>query len=186
MMHSRISIACDLTNQSPPNLRSIYPPPIALLQYTSTTTRLWLLPRHHALVLRRNMASAEIQQALGHSTTFEPLQAVETKVASSSSKAHNVSTKLNYYKDPGDGSAPEPAYVGRPETYDRPTEPFDVVVQDIRGQEDQYTLDKNGFQIYRHTSVEKDFASDEQIKAVYYPETEQLLKDAYGSFHFLH
>ena len=131
------------------------------------------------------MASADIQQPQGHSTTFEPLQA-KTEVASSgpTSKVHNVSTKLNYYKDPGDGSEPHPTYVGKPETYERPVESFDVVVQDIRGQEDQYTLDKNGFQIYHHKSVEKDFLDDAQIKDVYYHETEQLLKDAYGPSYF--
>ena len=126
------------------------------------------------------MASAEIQQPQGHSTTFEPLQA-KTEVVSSAptSKVHDVSTQLHYYKDPGDGSEPAPSYVGRPETYERPYDPHNVVVQDVRGEEDRYTLDKNGFHIYRHKSVEKDFLDDEQIKAVYYPETEQLLKDAY-------
>ena len=42
----------------------------------------------------------------------------------------------------------------------------------------RYTLDSHGFQIYPHTSKEKDFVDDEKIKAEYYPETEQLLKDA--------
>ena len=42
----------------------------------------------------------------------------------------------------------------------------------------QYTLDSHGFQIYPHAATEKDFVDDEQIKAGYYPETEQLLKDA--------
>ena len=128
------------------------------------------------------MASAAIQQsAQGHSTTFEPLHA-KTEVVTSAPKSkevHDVPTQLNYYKDPGDGSEPAPTYVGKPETYERPFEPLDVVVQDIRGREDQFTLDKNGFQIYRHESQEKDFTDDDQIKAVYYPETEQLLKDAY-------
>jgi len=128
------------------------------------------------------MASAAIQQpSQGHSTTFEPLHA-KTEVATSVPKSqdvHDVPTKLNYYKDPGDGSGPAPSYVGKPETYERPYESLDVVVEDIRGREDQFTLDKNGFQIYRHESEEKDFTDDDQIKSVYYPETEQLLKDAY-------
>ena len=127
------------------------------------------------------MASAAIQQpAQGHSTTFEPLHA-KTEVATSAHKSkevHDVYTKLNYYKDPGDGSEPAPTYVGKPETYERPFEPLDVVVEDIRGREDQFTLDKNGFQIYRHQSKEKDFIDDDQIKSAYYAETEQLLKDA--------
>ncbi len=35
------------------------------------------------------------------------------------------------------------------------------------------------FQFHRHTATEKEFADDDQIKASYYPETEQLLKDVY-------
>jgi len=54
-----------------------------------------------------------------------------------------------------------------------------AAVRDIRGEQDNYTLDKNGFQIFIQESVEKDFLDDEQIKAQYYPETEQLLKDAF-------
>ena len=122
------------------------------------------------------MASAAVQQPSGHSTTFEPLS-VNTK-ASSSTK-HDVSTTLNYYKDPGDGSEPAPAYVGKAETFERPTEQLDVVVHDIRGEEEKYTLDGAGFQIFPHKSAEKDFLDEEKIKAEYYPEVEQLLKDAY-------
>jgi hypothetical protein len=61
--------------------------------------------------------------------------------------------------------------------YERPVQPLDVTVNDIRGEEQNYTLDKNGFQIVHHTSVEKDFVDDEQIKTRYYPEVEQVLKD---------
>lgn len=56
--------------------------------------------------------------------------------------------------------------------------PQEVVVRDISGDESNYTLDSHGFQIYGHTSQEKAFEDDEKIKAEYYPETEQLLKDA--------
>jgi len=119
------------------------------------------------------MASATIQPQSGHSTTFEPLTTVPT-----GSTKHHVQTQLNYYKEAEDGSPPEPTYVGRPETYERPSEPLDVTVNDIRGEVEKYTLDNNGFQIYNHTSTEKDFLDDDKIKADYYAETEQLLKDA--------
>lgn len=66
----------------------------------------------------------------------------------------------------------------RPETYFRPTFPLKVTVTDITGNEPNYTLDSHGFQLYHHTSKEKDFLDDDKIKAEYYPETEQLLKDA--------
>ena len=60
----------------------------------------------------------------------------------------------------------------------RPHVSQQVTVHDIAGEEDRYTLDSHGFQIYPHESKEKDFLDDEKIKAGYYPETEQLLKDA--------
>lgn len=64
------------------------------------------------------------------------------------------------------------------QTYERPHTALPVTVHDISGEEEKYTLDSHGFQIYKHLSLEKDFLDDEEIKASYYPETEQLLKDA--------
>jgi hypothetical protein len=171
MMHSRESIACDLTNHNPHYLQSIYLRP--------TTSHLRLSIEEHA---SPKMAYSVIQQSQGHPTTFEPPDN-QTQIASSATpfQPHHVATTLNYYKDPGDGSEPHPSYVGKPDTYQRPSETLDVTVHDIRAHEDRYSLDKNGFQVYRHVSVEKDFVDEEQIKAQYYPETEQLLKDAYAS-----
>jgi hypothetical protein len=124
------------------------------------------------------MASTAVHGPSGHQTSFEPLDVkVQTTTVIQPVKPHHVNTSLNYYKAAEDGSPPHPSYVGKPETYERPSEPLEVTVHDIRGQEHEYTLDKNGFQIYPHESKEKDFLDDEQIKAVYYPETEQLLKD---------
>ncbi len=39
--------------------------------------------------------------------------------------------------------------------------------------------DHRCFQIHRHTSSEKDFLDDDQIKAADYAEHEQMLKDVY-------
>ncbi|KAL3440523.1 amino acid permease-domain-containing protein [Aspergillus insuetus] len=63
----------------------------------------------------------------------------------------------------------------------QPIETIPVTIHDISGHELEYTLDGNGFQYYYHESAEKEFVDDEQIKKVYYPETEQLLKDATGA-----
>lgn len=93
-------------------------------------------------------------------------------------KPRDVTTTLNYFKDNEDGSPPAPSYVGRPETNIRPIIPTKTIVYDIRGTESQYTLDTKGFQIVSHVSKEKDFQDDEQIKKIYYPETEELLKKA--------
>jgi len=52
-----------------------------------------------------------------------------------------------------------------------------VVIHDISGEESKYTVDSHGFQYVNHESKEKDFVDDKKIKAEYYPEVEQLLKD---------
>ena len=124
------------------------------------------------------MAQAAVQQSGSHATSFEPLTAQLKGSSATQQEKHHVQTTLNYYKAAADGSPPAPTYVGKPETYERPTQPFDVTVTDIRGDEQNYNLDKNGFQIHRHSSIEKEFVDDDQIKAQYYPEVEQLLKDA--------
>jgi hypothetical protein len=62
-------------------------------------------------------------------------------------------------------------------TSERPHAPHAVTIHDIAGDEDKYTLDSHGFQFVKHESKEKDFLDDAQIKAAYYPEVEQLLKD---------
>ncbi|KAI1098326.1 amino acid permease-domain-containing protein [Jackrogersella minutella] len=80
-----------------------------------------------------------------------------------------------------DGTAITPTYTDKPETYERPVASHPVHITDVRGHESEYTLDGNGFQYVSHVAQEKDFEDDEHIKAVYYPETEQLLKDVTGA-----
>ncbi|EED20647.1 conserved hypothetical protein [Talaromyces stipitatus ATCC 10500] len=94
---------------------------------------------------------------------------------------HHVNTTLNYYKPAADGSPPKPSISGKPETYERETETLEVTIHDISGSELDYTLDKNGFQLYYHESKQKLFVDEDEIKNEYYPETEQLLKDATGA-----
>jgi len=123
------------------------------------------------------MAAAAVQHAPGN-----PLgQVIEPLAPKTKPQKHDVATELYYYKDPGDGSLPAPSYVGKPQTYLRPHETQNVIVHDIAGDEEKYTLDSHGFQFVQHESKEKDFNDDEKIKAEYYPETEQLLKDALGA-----
>ena len=111
-------------------------------------------------------------------TAPQPVSTTASTLASALPTRHNVRTLLNYYKDPEDGSEPAPSYVGQPQTYDRPVEPAEVTVTDISGREKEFTLDTHGFQVYGHASREKDFVDEEKIRREYYPETEQLLKDA--------
>jgi hypothetical protein len=122
------------------------------------------------------MATSEPLLPTAAPTSFTPLSSQGPV-----SPSHDVDTTLNYFKPNEDGSPPHPTYVDRPETYDRPVESHPVRITDISGRESDYTLDKNGFQVHTQTAREKDFLDDDHIKSVYYPETEQLLKDVTGA-----
>lgn len=131
------------------------------------------------------MASAAVQHSLGseHFGASSDHYGQHTTILSSTPKTSSyqpreVTTIFNYFKDNEDGSPPHPSYVGKPETYYRPTVPRQVTVQDIRGSEDKFTLDTTGFQIVKHGSEEKAFDDDEHIERVYYPEIEDILKKA--------
>jgi hypothetical protein len=131
------------------------------------------------------MASAAVQHSLGseHFGTSNDHYGQHTTVLNSTTKNNSyqprdVTTIFNYFKDNEDGSPPHPSYVGKPETYYRPTVPLQAIVRDIRGSEDKYTLDTTGFEVVKHESEEKDFADDEHIKSAYYPEVEDILKKA--------
>ncbi|ETS85157.1 hypothetical protein PFICI_03182 [Pestalotiopsis fici W106-1] len=121
------------------------------------------------------MATADVQLPVVAATMFANVS------EASAISPHDVDTILHYFKPNEDNSPPAPTYVGRPETYERPTEEHRVRITDISGQEAQFTLDKNGFQIYKHVSQEKEFVDDDKVKDKYYKETEQLLKDATGA-----
>lgn len=52
-----------------------------------------------------------------------------------------------------------------------------VRIDDIRGQEETFTLDRSGFCILKNTSEVKDFDDHDRIHEVYYPEITTLLKN---------
>jgi hypothetical protein len=54
------------------------------------------------------MATAAVQRAPGNTLG----QVIEPLTQEHKLSKHNVGTELYYYKDPEDGSAPAPAYVG--------------------------------------------------------------------------
>ncbi|KAL6245037.1 hypothetical protein RBB50_007812 [Rhinocladiella similis] len=92
-----------------------------------------------------------------------------------------VRTKLNFFKEPEDGSPPH-NYVEKPPE-GHPQRNFgetvvEVEMNDIRDREDEFHLDKDAFQAVKGVpSQETEFLDDEHIKSVYYPEVERLLLD---------
>src|SRR5262245_56808442 len=80
----------------------------------------------------------------------------------------------------------------RPRTYTydpppgipRPTvvnEPHKVAIADARPILGDVYLDEEGFGLVRHPSAVGDFYDDQQVKSVYYPEAERVLKEATGA-----
>ncbi|KAI1635063.1 hypothetical protein F4809DRAFT_642897 [Biscogniauxia mediterranea] len=103
---------------------------------------------------------------------------------------HDVSTFINYYKDPGDGSPPMPIRISDTTVKnERPTVAHPTVVRDITGEEHRYTLDAHGFQLCRRRRCgeedeeeEEDFFRDpERVRQVYYPQCEELLREVTGA-----
>jgi len=60
-------------------------------------------------------------------------------------------------------------------------DPRNVPIEDARGRESEFTLDRNGFTLAKAPTAVADFYDPEEIKRVYYPEIEQLLRDRLGA-----
>src|SRR3974377_399873 len=56
-------------------------------------------------------------------------------------------------------------------------DPREVTIEDARGRETEFTLDRNGFALVKAPTAVADFYDPEEIRRVYYPAVEQLLKE---------
>jgi hypothetical protein len=91
------------------------------------------------------------------------------------SSCGDIDTSLNYYLDPARGghSSFEPGTAGY---FRRKFDKRPVQIHDIRGHTDDFNVSKQGFQLVKHTSAEKAYIVDEEVKRIVYPEVEKLLK----------
>lgn len=115
-----------------------------------------------------------------HTVTSAPAQVTATNDANYIPRGP-VSTKLNFFQDPEDGSKPhnyvEKPPEGQPQRNFGHTE-IDLTLNDIRGHESEYHLDKDAFQaLHTSPSAETSFTDDEHIKSTFYPEVEKLILD---------
>jgi hypothetical protein len=60
-------------------------------------------------------------------------------------------------------------------------DPRSVPIEDARGREAEFTLDRNGFTLVKAPTAVGNFYDPEEIKRVYYPEVETLLRDQVGA-----
>lgn len=93
----------------------------------------------------------------------------------------STSSILTFYAPPKDGSKPwnyvEKPPEGSPQR-NYSEDQHEVNLNDIRGREQDFDINVNGFGVVQGVeSEEKDFTDDEHIKKVYYPEVEKVLLD---------
>ncbi|KAJ9643423.1 hypothetical protein H2199_004102 [Coniosporium tulheliwenetii] len=92
-----------------------------------------------------------------------------------------VTSKLQFYSAPKDGSAPYQYVEAAPEGEAQRNfgeESHEVTIDDIRGKEHTFTLNDNAFETLSGIqSNEHAFQDDARIKEVYYPEVEKLILD---------
>jgi hypothetical protein len=96
--------------------------------------------------------------------------------------SRNLTATLNYLKP----SSEKPTYyvVDPPPGVPRwngVDDPREVFIEDARGREAEFTLDRNGFALIKEPTAVADFYDPEEIGRVYYPEIERLLRDKLGA-----
>lgn len=61
------------------------------------------------------------------------------------------------------------------------TTEHDVVIDDARAMAEQLDLDRQGFALMRHPTTVRDFYDDDEVRRVYYPEMEALVRSVTGA-----
>jgi hypothetical protein len=93
-----------------------------------------------------------------------------------------IKATLNYYLDTGEKPY---TYTGGPGSLDVRTggghDPREVLLRDGRQEAKDFTLDRNGFRFVRHDTKVADFFDETEIRSVYYPEMEALVKAQSGA-----
>lgn len=97
--------------------------------------------------------------------------------ATTTTTAHHapkyVETTVNYFPEEGGTTS---YMTGSAEFFNRKFTSRTVHVQDIRGQEGDFSLNKQGFQLVAHKSEQGDFKNEARIKEFYFAETEKLIQ----------
>lgn len=89
--------------------------------------------------------------------------------------AYDVLADINYFPPTGKVITTQewkPRYLGVSDEFTRK-----MMVRDIRGMEDQFGLDRNGFQFVKLPSKKRSTEDDETIKKEWYPEVADVIKE---------
>lgn len=91
---------------------------------------------------------------------------------------NTLHTTLNYYLTPENGGT-KVFYPGTAGNYRRKHDPHDVDVFDIREASETIEVDRQGFQLVRHSSLNHDLSDVDFVKTKVYEDTAELLKKSY-------
>jgi hypothetical protein len=94
--------------------------------------------------------------------------------------ADNIEATLNYYLDTGEKPF---TYTGAPGATDKRSgqDPRHVTIRNGRRDADTFVLERDGFRFVRHDTEVADFYDPDQVRAIYYPEMEALVKAEIGA-----
>lgn len=90
-------------------------------------------------------------------------------------QGYDVETLMPYHPLNGFGKEYIAGSVGQ---YRRKWNYTPKIVYDMRGTNDQFHLDKQGFELLPHESAESEYTDEERIKSVVYAEAEQFIRRA--------
>ena len=104
------------------------------------------------------------------------------QVAELDTDPETIGATLNYFVDTG---AMPVSLVGAPGGTDArvgggQSDPRRVVLRNGRPHADRFALDRDGFRFVHHDTNVADFYNEDEIRRVYYPEVEALIKAASG------
>ena len=94
----------------------------------------------------------------------------------------NIKANLTYCVDTGVKPVNETMGEGNPvPNYSGKSKNHLVTLQNGRLIQDKFVLDDHGFQFIVHPTKVRDFYDKDELKKIYYPEMEQLIKDTCGA-----
>ena len=97
--------------------------------------------------------------------------------AAQQTNLEGVEATLNYLLDTGETPWTVAVPPGTPERgYSYSYEPHQVMIHDGRPLIDRFNLEREGFRFLRHDTAVRDFHDDDEVRAIYYPEMEALVK----------
>src|SRR5271157_3987979 len=110
------------------------------------------------------------------------LDAAEIDAVPAAKEPATIEAVLNYIVDDGSKVFTIVAAPGGSDTRSGGTpDPRRVVIHDGRPQARDFILDRNGFRFVRHDTKVADFYDEDEIRRVYYPEMEALIKAESGA-----